>query len=64
MRALKHLPVSEWPEADREALTSAYEPGDMFEDTAGPGAHLSDGSRTMIQVYLPALARLLEGEVS
>jgi integrase/recombinase XerD len=48
MRALKHLRVSEWPQADRDAFTSAYEPGDVFEDSAGPGAHLSDGSRTMI----------------
>jgi integrase len=49
MTALKHLPLSEWPEADREVFNSAYEPGDLFEDTAGPGAHLTDGSRTMIQ---------------
>jgi integrase len=49
MRALKHLPVSEWPEADHEAFRSAYEPGDVFDDTAGPGAHLSDGSRRMIR---------------
>jgi hypothetical protein len=49
MRALKHLPVDVWPEEDREAFTSAYEPGDVFDDTAGPGAHLSEASRTMIR---------------
>ena len=31
MRTLKHLPVDEWPEADREAFDAAYEPGDLFE---------------------------------
>ena len=49
MREQKHLPVSEWPQADREVFTSAYELGDMFEDTAGPGAHLAEGTRKMIQ---------------
>ena len=48
MGALNHLSVSEWPEADCDAFTSAYEPGDIFDDTDGPGAHLSPGSRTMI----------------
>ena len=51
MRMLKQLPVREWPEADRDAFTSAYEPGDVFDDTAGPGAHLSNGSRTMIRSF-------------
>jgi integrase len=45
MRALKHLPVNEWPAADREAFRAAYEPGDVFDETAGPGAHLADGTR-------------------
>ena len=49
MRALKHLPVDEWPQADHEAFTSAYQPGDVFDDSAGPGVHLSDGSRKMIR---------------
>ena len=49
MRTLKHLPVNEWPEADREAFRAAYEPGDVFDETAGPGAHLAEGSRRMIQ---------------
>jgi integrase/recombinase XerD len=47
---LKHLPVCEWPEVDREAFRAAYEPGDVFDETAGPGAHLSEGTRKMIEV--------------
>src|SRR5947208_10381737 len=50
MRALKHLPVNEWPEADREAFRAAYEPGDLFDGTAGPGAHLAEGTRRTIGV--------------
>jgi integrase/recombinase XerD len=49
MRTLKLLPVDEWPEADREAFRAAYEPGDVFDETAGAGAHLSEGSRQMIR---------------
>jgi len=48
MRALKHLPVNEWPEADREAFRAAYEPGDVFDETPGPGAHLAEGTRAWI----------------
>ena len=48
MRDLKHLPVNEWPEPDREAFRAAYEPGDVFDETAGPGAHVSEGTRKMI----------------
>lgn len=50
MRVLKHLPVNGWPEADREAFRAAYEPGDVFDGTAGPGAHLSPGTRKMIEI--------------
>ncbi len=50
MRELKHLPVNEWPEADRTAFRAAYEPGDVFDATAGPGAHLSEGTREMIEL--------------
>ena len=50
MGQLKHLPINEWPEADREAFRAAYEPGDVFDETAGPGAHLSQGTRKMIKV--------------
>jgi integrase/recombinase XerD len=49
MRKLKHLPVEEWPEIDRNAFEAAYQPGDVFDETAGPGAHLSEGSRRMIR---------------
>jgi hypothetical protein len=37
MRTLKHLPVSEWREADRAAFRAAYEPGDVFD----PSQHWS-----------------------
>ena len=48
MRELKHLPVNDWPEADVVAFARAYEPGDIFDETAGPGAHLTTGTRRMI----------------
>ena len=37
MRTLKHLPMDEWPEADREIFKAAYAPGDVFDGTAGLG---------------------------
>jgi integrase len=46
---LKHLPVKEWPEADRALFNNAYKPGDVFDETAGPGAHLAEGTRRMIR---------------
>ena len=49
MRKHKHLPVLDWPNADREAFRRAYQPGDIFDDHRGPGAHLSQGWRRMIQ---------------
>jgi integrase/recombinase XerD len=49
MRKLKHLPVDQWPAADIAAFAKAYEPGDIFDETAGPGAHLAEGTRRMIQ---------------
>jgi integrase/recombinase XerD len=49
MRTLKHLPVSEWREADRAAFRAAYEPGDVFDGTAGPGVHLAEGTRGAIR---------------
>ena len=64
MRTLKHLPVNEWPEADRAAFRAAYEPGDLFDETAGPGAHLAEGDARRDQVYLSALAWLPQGELS
>jgi integrase/recombinase XerD len=48
MCTLKHLPESEWPEADRAAFRAAYEPGDVFDETAGPGTHLAKGTREAI----------------
>jgi integrase/recombinase XerD len=50
MGELKHLPVSEWPEADRAAFRAAYEPGDVFDETAGPGAQHTEGTREMIEL--------------
>ena len=49
MRTLKHLPVNEWPEADCAAFHAAYEPGDVFDETGGPGAHLAQGTREAIK---------------
>jgi len=49
MRQLKHLPLDQWPAADIEAFTSVFTPGDIFDETAGPGAHLAEGTRRMIR---------------
>ncbi len=49
MRKLKHLPLQEWPEADHEAFRAAYEAGDVFDETGGPGAHLAEGTRRLIK---------------
>jgi hypothetical protein len=49
MRKLKHLPLDQWPVADIEAFASAFAPGDIFDETAGPGAHLAEGTRRMIR---------------
>lgn len=49
MRGQKHLPVSAWPDADLEAFKAAYEPGDIFDETEGAGAHLAAGTRRMIR---------------
>jgi integrase/recombinase XerD len=45
---LKHLPFDQWPEADIEAFARAFKAGDVFDNTAGPGAHLAEGTRKMI----------------
>lgn len=50
MPTLKHLPVNEWPKADREAFRAAYEPGDVFDETAGSGAHLAKATRGAIEL--------------
>jgi integrase len=49
MRKRKHLPLDQWPEADTKAFAKAYEPGDIFDETAGPGANLAEGTRRMIE---------------
>jgi hypothetical protein len=49
MRRLKHLPVELWPEADHEVFRIAYAPGDIFDETAGPGSHLAQGTRRWVQ---------------
>jgi integrase/recombinase XerD len=49
MRKPKHLPLDQWPAADIEAFASAFAPGDIFDDTAGPGAHLTEGTRRLIR---------------
>ena len=36
-------------EADIEAFARPMTPGDIFDETAGPGAHLAEGTRRMIQ---------------
>ena len=45
MQQLKHLPFEQWPSADRTAWEAAFVEGDIFDETQGPGAHLSPGSR-------------------
>jgi hypothetical protein len=49
MRKLKHLPLEAWPQADHAAFRAAYEPGDIFNESGGPGAHHSEGWRRMIR---------------
>src|SRR5262245_27036783 len=60
MRKLKHLPLEQWPHVDHEAFRAAYQPCHIFDGTAGPGAHLSEGTRRMIETawrrYLGFLA--------
>jgi integrase/recombinase XerD len=49
VRKLKHLPWDQWPKADIEAFAKVYGPGDVFDETAGPGAHLAEGTRKMMR---------------
>jgi integrase/recombinase XerD len=48
LRKLKHLPLEQWPADDQEAFQRAWEPGDIFDEDRGPGAHHSSGWRRMI----------------
>lgn len=67
-RDLKHLPVERWPAADREAFERAFAAGDLFDEDAGPGRHLSDGSkrkiRTAYRRWLGYLVRYHGAELS
>jgi integrase len=47
-RRLKHLPVAAWPAEDRLLFDTAFADGDIFDDKAGAGAHLSDSSKRAI----------------
>lgn len=49
MRKLKHLPLEHWPAADHAAFDAAYRPGDIFDETLGPGAHHSEGTRRIMR---------------
>jgi integrase len=49
MRTLKHLPEDQWPPDDHQLFAIAYAPGDIFDDTRGPGAHLAAGTRRAIR---------------
>lgn len=49
MRNLKHLRLDDWPREDLEAFGVAFEAGDLFDGTGGPGAHLSGPTRTIIE---------------
>jgi len=61
MRKLKHLPLEQSPEADIKAFEEAYRPGDIFDETCGPGAHHSEGWRNMVRTsYRRWLAFLTE----
>uniref|UniRef100_UPI003F9CFF5C hypothetical protein n=1 Tax=Rhodoblastus sp. TaxID=1962975 RepID=UPI003F9CFF5C len=50
MSLLKHLPEIQWPAADRQTFEAAFRSGDLFDETGGPGAHLSEGSRHCIRM--------------
>jgi integrase len=61
MMRLKHLPLAQWPEADRAAFEAAYAPGGIFDDARGPGSHLAEGTRRMTRtVYRRWLSFLRE----
>jgi hypothetical protein len=48
MRRLKHLPLQDWPKVDMAAFAKVCQPGDIFDETAGPGAHLAQGTLKLI----------------
>jgi hypothetical protein len=49
-RLVRHLPLHLWPAADRAAFKKAFLTGDIFDDTAGPGAHLTESTRICIEM--------------
>jgi hypothetical protein len=61
MRKPKHLPLEELPAADVEAFASAFAPGDIFDDTAGSGAHLAEGTRRLIRTAYRRWLGFLKG---
>ena len=64
MRELKHMPLDLWPEADHDAFAQAYAPGDIFDDTGGPGAHLMPGTRKMIEIAYRRFVRCRPGRMT
>ncbi len=50
MPTLKHLPFHRWPEADHQAFRIACAPGDLFDETGGPGAQHAEGTHRFIEM--------------
>jgi len=67
-RPLKHLPKKLWPADDRRRLDAAFLPGDLFDEDAAPGAHLSAGTRRHIETayrrWLGFVARFHPNDIS
>lgn len=61
MRFPKHLPLEFWPDADRHAFDHAFAPGDIFDETCGPGAHLAAGTRKMVTTVYRRWLGYLDG---
>ena len=50
MRKLKHFAFQSLACGRSRSLPQrVHEPGDIFDETAGPGAHLAEGTRRMIK---------------
>lgn len=47
-RPPKHLPIREWPVGDERMFLKAFTAADIFDDTGGIGAHLSEATRSAI----------------
>lgn len=48
VKVLKHLPVDQWPQADRTAFQAVFADGDLFDDDRPAGAHLAEGTKRHI----------------